>query len=418
MKFNPFAHCTQLCRSLAVAVAGFVLCASSAIAAPKGFVTRAGTQFRLEGKPFFVAGTTVHYLGWGTRAEVDAALEDARAMKFNVVRSILHSVVAAPDGSRPSIWNFRSTGDSSNMGVHGTYLLYWDAAKNDWAWNDSTVNGLGRWDYVLVKAREKGLKLDLSLMDFWQWAGGSQQVNAWWGLKERYTSFYTDPRARAFYKAWVGHVLNRVNSINGIRYKDDPTIFAWDLMNEPEVSSVPLAQNWFREMSAHVKSIDANHLLSTGSEGFYGGRGGSEPDTELALPDIDFGTWHTYPAYHGLRPEQVLDLIKQHGETAKRQGKPVIVQEFGCSRTNADQPEVYKSWLEAVRNDPNSAGWISWRLESRVVPPPTRAFPEAEQDALGKLPADNGEGFGYYNDGSAVSKVLSAAAEAMTGRNR
>ncbi len=425
-RIKAASQCSRLARIgaffLLGAFGGISALTSTAQAAPKGFVTRAGTQFRLDGRPFFVGGTNIHYLGWGTRAEVDAVLQDAKSMNFNVVRTILHSVIASPELSKVdpknSIWNFPSTNDSSNMGMHNTYILYWDSTKNDWAWNDSTVNGLGRWDYVIAQAGKRGLKLNIALIDFWQWAGGTQQINAWWGLKERYTSFYTDPRTKSLYKKWVSHVLNRKNTITGVRYKDDPTIFAWDLMNEPEIASVPLAQSWFREMSAWVKSIDPNHLLCTGTEGFYGGQGGSDPETELALPNIDFGVWHSYPVYHSIKPEQVIDRIKQHGQTAARQNKPVIFQEFGYSRTNSDQAEVYKSWLDAVHRDPNSAGWIAWRLESRVVAPPTRNFPAAEKDPLGGFPADNGEGFGFYNDGSAVSKTLSQAAAAMTARNK
>ncbi len=390
--------------------------------APTGaFVKTAGTKFTLDGRPFYVAGTSNHYLGWGTRREVDDGLQSAKAMNFNVVRTILHSVIGSPDpnapGAKKTIWNFRSTNDSSNMGMHGVYLLYWDAAKNDWAWNDSEINGLGRWDYVIARAGEVGIKLDISLIDFWQWAGGTQQINAWYGLDERYTSFYTDARTQDLYKKWVAHVLNRTNKITGVKYKDDPTIFAWDLMNEPEVSSVELAQSWMREMSAHIKSIDSNHLLTTGSEGFYGGQGGSDPESELMLPDIDFGTWHSYPTYHSITPAQVVNLIKQHGETAAKVGKPVLLQEFGYPDTAPDRAQVFQSWADALYDDPNSAGWIAWRLEGRVVAPPTRDFPAAEADPLGEFPADNGEHFSFYNNGEAAAQVLAQAAARSTARN-
>lgn len=385
------------------------------------FVRARNTKFTLDGQPFYVAGTSNHYLGWATRREVDNALQSARAMNFNVVRTILHSVIGSPDetvtGAKKTLWNFRSANDSSNMGMHGVYLLYWDAARNDWAWNDSEINGLGRWDYVIARAGELGLKLDISLLDFWQWAGGTQQINAWYGLDERYSSFYRDARTRDLYKKWVAHVLNRTNALTGVKYKDDPTIFAWDLMNEPEVSSVELAQSWMREMSAHIKSIDRNHLLATGSEGFYGGRGGSDPASELALPDIDFGTWHTYPTYHDITPAQVVNLIRQHGETAAKVGKPVLLQEFGYPDTKPDKAQVFRLWTDALHDDPNSAGWIVWRLEGRVAAPPTRDFPAAETDPLGGFPADNGEHFSIYNNGGAAAETLKRAAARSTARN-
>lgn len=34
-------------------------------------------------------------------------------------------------------------------------------------------------------------------------------------------------------------MLNRVNTITNMTYKDDPTIFAWELINEPRCPSDP-----------------------------------------------------------------------------------------------------------------------------------------------------------------------------------
>lgn len=61
---------------------------------------------------------------------------------------------------------------------------------------------------------------------------------------------------------------------SGLRYADDPTIFSFNLINEPTtqpgfdasrgVQPGASIAAWVDEMAAFVKSIDANHLLSVG----------------------------------------------------------------------------------------------------------------------------------------------------------
>ena len=47
--------------------------------------------------------------------------------------------------------------------------------------------------------------------------------------------FYTDPTIIGWYKEWIAHVLERTNTLTGVRYKDDPTIAMWELGNEPRL---------------------------------------------------------------------------------------------------------------------------------------------------------------------------------------
>jgi mannan endo-1,4-beta-mannosidase len=412
-----------------ILVSIFAVLPSWRTSAVANFVGRSGAQFTLNGNPFYVAGTNSHYLGWGSRAEVDDLLVNAKAMNANVVRTILHSTIGSLDGTtKPTKWNWQSSGDTSNMGMHGVYLIYWDPSTNSYAFNDSTVNGLGRWDYVIQKAGQQGLKLNIALLDFWQWAGGIQQINSYYipnynmsSDAQRYTFFYQDARTKQLYKDWVSHVLNRVNTLTGVAYKNDPTIFAWDLMNEPEVSSVALAQGWFQEMASYIKTIDSNHLVGTGSEGFFGGQAGSDPTTEsINAPAIDFQTWHIYPDYHGYASSAAttgVNLINQHCQQAVTNSRPVLFQEFAYASTHSNQASVYQAWTDAVYQNANCAGWLAWRLEGHVVPSPTGNFPAYESTTPSIYPPDNGEHFSYFNDTSAVSTILRNAALQMLGKN-
>ena len=61
------------------------------------------------------------------------------------------------------------------------------------------------------------------------------------------------------------------------RYRNEPTILAWQLMNEAETkhdlsssctaNGASILRGWAADVSTLVKSIDANHLVSLGTLG-------------------------------------------------------------------------------------------------------------------------------------------------------
>lgn len=392
------------------------------------FVQASGTGFVFQGAPFAVTGTNNHYLGWGSRAEVDDVLNAARRMGMNVVRTFIGCQVGSLSSVSPAtVWDRFSTADSSNLGVHGTYVAYWDGGAGRWAWNDSTVNGLGRWDYVIARAGQLGIRLLPVLLDYWPFVGGAQQALTWWlpgysgpGDARARGYFFSNATARGFYRDWTAHVLNRVNSITGNRYADEPAIFGWDLMNEPQIdntitgpSGQPLAIDWLTAMSAHVRSIDPHHLITCGMEGFYDRSGVVDPDDVLSVPDLDFGCWHLYPSLYGLSSAEVMSLIRRHGAAAQAAGKPVLLEEFGSSDASAGQPVVYRTWLEALGKGPNRGGWTFWRLVGKVRLSPTGDFPEAEQEALDGYPPDTGGGYDLIADSAAASATQTRTVQVL-----
>ncbi len=354
-----------------------------------GFVRRAGTGFVLDGKPFRVAGVNNHYLAFGSREEVTRVLDDAVAMHANVVRTFLQPVIGSLDGTVPTIWNWRSTSSASDLGVDGAYVLSWDPAHGRMAFNDGD-KGLARFDFVVAEAKKRNLKLLVAFLDFWGYTGGAQQMSAWYGNSDKYTFFAADQRTRQDYKDWVRHVLTRENPLTGAAYKDDPTIFAWDLMNEPDIHPIPLLVEWVTTMSAYVKSIDARHLLTSGHANM------SDPFADLDVPSLDFGTWHGYASYAKISHAQYDALIRSNCRLAEEHGKPLILEEFGIPRSDPDQAPAYRRWLGTIRDQPACPGWVVWRLVSR------------QKD--GTYPKDETDQFDIHNDGSPTWQALSDAA--------
>ena len=359
-----------------------------------GFVTARGTGFILDGKPFRVAGVNNHYLTFSSDAEVTRVLDDAVAMGANVVRTFIQPVIGSADGAVPSIWNTGSTAEASNLGTRGAHVLSFDPVARRMVVNDGP-NGLGRLDFVLAEARRRNLRVIVALLDFWGYTGGAQQMSAWYGSRDKYTFFAQDPRTRQDYKDWARHVLTRMNIRTGVAYSEDPTVFAWELMNEPDIHPAPLLRDWLTEMSAHVKALAPRHLVSTGHANM------TAPMTDIEIPTVDFGTWHGYASYAKITHAAFDDLVGRSCGVARRAGKPVLLEEFGVPRSDPGQVEAYRTWLGTIRADPDCAGWVVWRLVS-------------QQDS-GRFPVDDHDQFDVRNDGGALWATLREAARDLRG---
>ncbi|MER8688991.1 hypothetical protein NKI50_23245 [Mesorhizobium sp. M0563] len=83
------------------------------------FIKTSGTEFTVDGRPFFVTGVNNHYLTYGSQDEVTRVLEDAVAMGANVVRIFLQPVIGSPDGSIATIWNWRLEAEAGDLASAG-----------------------------------------------------------------------------------------------------------------------------------------------------------------------------------------------------------------------------------------------------------------------------------------------------------
>ncbi|CAN6467487.1 unnamed protein product [Victoria cruziana] len=277
-------------RSVLVCFIAFLVCffTGGHALAPRGFVGTRGNHFVLNGRPFYVNGFNAYWLMYmaadpSTRGKVSSVLQQASRCGMNIART----------------WAF-SDG------------VYRPLQYSPGVYHEDMFKGL---DFVVSEARKHGVYLILSLVNNFNDFGGRRQYVQW--ARERGQQlnsdddFYTNPVVKSYYKNHIKAILNRVNSFTGIRYRDDPTIFAWELMNEPRCQSDlsgRTLQGWITEMAGYLKSIDNGHLLEVGMEGFYGQSTpsriqynpgsyvvGTDFITNNQVPGIDFTTIHAYP---------------------------------------------------------------------------------------------------------------------------
>ncbi|MGA2450365.1 MAG: cellulase family glycosylhydrolase [Polyangiaceae bacterium] len=340
---------------------------------------RPTATFVVDGQPFCFAGTNNYYLTYKSRRMIDDVLEATNRMGLKVVRIWANIDRGSLDGSVKSV---DGAGDKD-----GVYFQYWDVATQRPAYNDG-ASGLQHLDYVIAAAARLGLKVMLVLTNNWREFGGMDQYVAWFGLTQHH-AFYTDPRARAAYRRWAAHLALRRNSIGGVLYRDDPAIFGWELANEPrcwnggdfddrsQCSSKALV-SWAEEMSGAIKSVDPNHLVSIGDEGFfaqgtewgYDGSDGVDHEALLGLSHVDFGTFHLYPDTWQRSLSWSRQWIEDHIAAARRAGKPTMLEEYGVA-TGQDgvasaidagrRTDAFRGWHEVIQKRGGNAA-LFWML--------------------------------------------------------
>jgi mannan endo-1,4-beta-mannosidase len=344
---------------------------------------RPTATFTLDGEPLCFAGTNNYYLTYNSRKMVDDVLDTTKSLGLKVIRIWAYLDAGSADHSVRTV-DPNGDPDGSKNGVK---FQYWDPAAKRPAYNDGAT-GMEHLDYVLDKAKKLDLKVMLVLTNNWKDFGGMDEYLVWYGLHE-HQLFYTDPSVRQAYKNWAAHLIARKNTLNGSVYRDDPTIFGWELANEPRCISAgefdhaaackpPMVTQWVDEMSSYIRSLDPNHLISVGDEGFfasgsashYDGGDGVDHEALLAVKNIDFGTFHLYPESWGHPVRWASKWIDDHIEAARAAGKPTLLEEYGIiARRDASgaikdderRRGAYKRWHDLVEKH-GGAGALFWML--------------------------------------------------------
>uniref|UniRef100_A0A6V7QSK0 mannan endo-1,4-beta-mannosidase n=1 Tax=Ananas comosus var. bracteatus TaxID=296719 RepID=A0A6V7QSK0_ANACO len=337
-----------------------------------GFIGRNATRFVdiSSGSPLYVNGWNSYWLlSSASRDSVSDMLRRGRAMGMAVCRT----------------WAFSDGGPGALQISPGRF-------------EERVFEAL---DFVIYEARRNGIRLILSLVNNLNAFGGKAQYVRWaQEAGENVTistdSFFSNPTIKGYYKNYVKAILTRRNSYSGIKYSDEPAIFAWELMNEPRCvsnSSGPLLQAWIAEMSSYIKSLDKKHLVTIGLEGFYGPRRtdklGVNPGTwaaslcsdfiqNSAVEHIDFASVHAYPdswipkASLEEKIKYLSSWVDSHiNDSENILRKPVLFSEIGShinEKRNGTYDRdillktVYDKIYESAEKEQAGAGALIWQL--------------------------------------------------------
>ncbi|CAG9465554.1 unnamed protein product [Pedinophyceae sp. YPF-701] len=410
---------TMMLAAAAAAVAGL----TGAFATPEqplaGFIRAQGTHFvNKDCASIYLSG----WNGWKVMEEgardpdllarrLDAAVDAG----FNTLRFFAHG--SDPDmvlQTGPGEYNeeaFRGLDRAIAMaGERGLKLILsisnqWKAA--DFASKKQLVS------YAAELGLAPGVQCDVDACTNGGYQGGDDDEFACYerACPNEDDAFWTNTAIRRMYKDHVRAVLARVNTVNSKRYSSDPTILAWNVMNEPVcrrgtrnggdgTGCADDVDAFVADISALMKDLAPLQMVTVGQEGYYGPRETAQRRAVNPMPPQEGGadplwaeksgqSWirnhgHDSIDFYGIHlwvdnwkvPQLEFQQawIDQHVADATATGKPMIVEEFGkvADRTSPGDVErsrdpffrgVYDAFKASVNSGAALRGALFWEWE-------------------------------------------------------
>ncbi|KAF5327780.1 hypothetical protein D9619_004756 [Psilocybe cf. subviscida] len=246
-------------------------------------IDKKSLDFVANGSKIDFIGTNAYWLPTlNSEADIDSVLAKISAAGVKVVRTwAFNDVDAVPE-----------TGTWFQLITNGTTSI------------NTGVNGLQKLDTVVRLAERHGIFVVLSLTNNWNPRalfdntldvvssqgrntspgtssatrprnalsndyGGMDAYVREFGESSNHDEFYTNPTI-------MSHFLNYTSVIVS-RYRNNTSIFSWEVANDPRCgSSLPASPScntttvttFHVTVSQHIKTVDPNHLISSGNQGF------------------------------------------------------------------------------------------------------------------------------------------------------
>jgi len=316
------------------------------------FVRQRGGRFLIGQKPFRFVGANVALMYRDEdRERMPETLRQAAQAGIKVLR-----VWAFGEGGPNDV---RPMADFEDWPRHHSFRL----APGQW--NEDAFVHL---DKVIAEAAKNNIYVQLCLTNWWRDTGGVTQYLRWAGItdaaddsykfginNDKAILFYSNPETRRLYREHLEKLATRRNTITGVLYRDDPTIFGWELMNEAQAITGRWTERraWFAEMSAYLKSLDPNHMIAPGAWGYRSSSERREWLEDHAIPTIDYCDVHSYPRDdHDSfvdSPTALKEFIENRAAAAFSIRKPLVFGEFGMGvegHNGASQVEWYRAFFE------------------------------------------------------------------------
>ncbi len=400
------------------------------------FVTVENGQFIKNGKSYYYVGTNFWYgpiLGsqgeGGDRERLHRELDSLQKIGVTNLRVLV--------------------GAEGNVGTKSKISPVLQPKPGEY--NGELLDGL---DYFMAEIGKRDMNAVLYLANAWEWSGGylrylkwagelSEDVvltaSSWTDYRAKSSKFVQSEKAQELLNNHIKFILGRTNKYTGEKYTEDPAIFSWQLCNEPRAfsdeSKEPLLK-WIDKTSTLIRSLDPNHMISTGSEG----KMGTENDMDLCrrihdCKNISYinahmwafnWSWVDKTDLEGSIDKALVtcnDYIDEHITLAEELNKPLVFEEFGLPRdkfeisknsTTICRDKLYKTVFDKIVKSHSEngkfAGCNFWAWGGEAEQIPGKAIWEAGMPYCGD-PAQEAQGLNsvYITDASTIAIINETA---------
>lgn len=303
--------------------------------AATAFITVEETQFYKNGEPYYFVGANFWYgASLGVTATGQARLVEAlNNLKTHGVTNLRVLAIPEPKGLAPVTWT--ATDESL-----------------DREYQQSRGELLEGLDFLLDKMRKRDMHAVLHINNLWQ--RSEQLLQNRVDMDELGFAVLNRPeQTQDWYRRVIAEVVTRTNSVNGVKYSEDPVIMAWQLAGGPRLQGDAQyygdREPWVIETADFIKSLDENHLVSTGSAGAMDTAQDIQQYADVhAHPSVDYLTFHLWPKTwswfdaeapgdtYSFALAQAKAYSLQHLQVASTLKKPIVLESFGLPRDSGD----------------------------------------------------------------------------------
>ncbi|KAG0143770.1 hypothetical protein CROQUDRAFT_660861 [Cronartium quercuum f. sp. fusiforme G11] len=248
--------------------------------------------------------------------------------------------------------------------INRGHINGWDSQLQDFIYDEDMFKSI---DHTIAMATRYNVRLIIPIInqDFGSedtnWVGNftdlirhRKGLSSWEDAKD--VDWWTDRECMDSMKKILNYLLNRINSVTGVRIGDDPTILAFETGNEMNKGGLrPAPAAWTIEVATHIKSLAPRILVMDGSFARTDAIEWSHEKEVLASDVVDIMSWHYYG--YGEKRRVQMDV-----QVARQSGKVFICGEYGFFSHAAE----FGKFLEHCDSQ-GASGTLAWSLRPHSI---------------------------------------------------